>query len=239
MNYRKQEVTGILLCVLALCIFLSFVTYSPLETPSGLSPAISQTNIKRMLAYSTVAHAGYLMIGLAAISSSGTANEIAHGTSSVLYYLGGYALTNLAAFSAVIAISNRIESDTINDYAGMGSRAPYMSAILAFAMISLTGIPPTVGFMVKLYIFGIAISSGWAWLVLVGVINSVVSAYYYLRVVKVMYLSPPLSKEPISSGVSLRLALLATGICVVILGLYPRPLLELAITAAEALASIS
>ena len=142
---------------------------------------------------------------------------------------------NLAAFSAVIAISNRIESDRIVDFAGMGRRAPYLAAVLAFAMISLTGVPPTVGFMVKIYIFGAAVSSGLAWLVVVGVINSVVSAYYYLRVVKVMYLSPPESEEPITSGLPLRVAVLATTAGVLVFGVYPKPLLELARTAAEVL----
>ena len=139
----------------------------------------------------------------------------------------------------MIAISDRIDSDEISDYAGMGRRAPYLAAVLAFAMISLTGIPPTVGFMVKIYVFGAAVSSGLAWLAVVGVVNSVVSAYYYLRVIKVMYLSDPTEEASLASGIPLRIALLVSTAGVIVFGLYPRPLLELARSAAEVLVPLS
>ena len=212
-----------------------FAVLAALSMSVGNLVAIAQSNIKRMLAYSTVAHAGYMLVGLAAVAARASDDHGPIGASGVLFYLGGYAVMNLAAFSAVIAISNHIKSDRIVDFAGMGRRAPYLAAVLAFAMISLTGVPPTVGFMVKIYIFGAAVSSGLAWLVVVGVINSVVSAYYYLRVVKVMYLSPPESEEPITSGLPLRVAVLATTAGVLVFGVYPKPLLELARTAAQVL----
>lgn len=212
-----------------------FAILAALSMSIGNLVAIPQTNIKRMLAYSTVAHAGYIMVGLAAAASRTASDQPAFGPSGVLFYLGGYALMNLAAFSAVIAISNRIESDRIQDYAGMGRRAPFPAAVLAFAMISLTGVPPTVGFMAKIYIFGSAVNSDLAWLAIVGGINSVVSAYYYVRVIKVMYLSEPVSDEPVSSGLAVRLAMFATILGVLVFGLYPRPLLEFARSAADIL----
>ena len=212
-----------------------FAVLAALSMTVGNLVAIPQNNIKRMLAYSTIAHAGYLMVGLAAAASRANGDQGAIGPSGVLFYLAGYAAMNLAAFSAVIAVSNRINSDQIGDFAGMARRAPYLAAVLAFAMVSLTGVPPTVGFMAKVYIFGAAVDSGLAWLAVVGVINSVVSAYYYLRVVKVMYLAEPASEEPTGSGVPMRLALLATSVGVVLFGIYPRPLLELARAAAEVL----
>ena len=214
-----------------------FAVLSAISMSIGNLVAIPQRNIKRMLAYSTVAHAGYLLVGLAAVASRAPAGAEAGGPTGVLFYLGGYAATNLAAFAAVIAISNRIGSDQIDDYAGMGRRAPYLAGALALAMISLTGIPPTVGFMVKVNIFGAAVNSGLAWLAVVGGINSVVSAYYYLRVVKVMYLSPPASEEPVASDLPLRLAVVSTVAGVIFFGLYPTPLLNMARTAAEALFS--
>ena len=201
--------------------------------------AISQTNIKRLLAYSTIAHAGYLMIGVAAVAARSAGGEDSIGPTGVLYYLGGYATMNLAAFAAVIAISNRIGSDDIADFAGLGVRAPFLAAVLAFAMVSLTGVPPTVGFMVKIYIFGAALNTGLAWLALVGVLNSVVSAYYYFRVVKVMYLGSPATAEPVTAGLPIRAAALATAAGVLSFGLYPRPLLELAKAAAEVLTGVS
>ena len=214
-----------------------FAALAALSMTLGNLVAIAQNNIKRMLAYSTVAHAGYLMVGLASVAARSPDGETAIGPSGVLFYLGGYAIMNLAAFSAVIAISSKINSDQIDDFAGMGRRAPYIAAVLAFAMISLTGVPPTVGFMVKLYIFGAAVSSNLAWLAVVGVVNSVVSAYYYLRVVKVMYMSPPPTEESVPSGFPLRLAVLVTSAAIVFFGVYPRWLLELARTAAEVLAA--
>ena len=143
----------------------------------------------------------------------------------------------MAAFIAIIVISNRIASDRIEDFAGMGRRAPYLAAVLGFALISLTGIPPTVGFMVKVFIFGSAITSGLTWLAVVGVINSVVSAYYYLRVVKVMYLAPPTSDEPVTAGIPVRLAIATTLAAVLFFGIYPTPLLNAARKAAEVLLS--
>ena len=216
-----------------------FAVLAALSMTLGNLVAIPQNNIKRMLAYSTVAHAGYLMVGVAAVAARGSGDLGALGPSGVLFYLGGYAVMNLAAFSAIIAISNRIESDDIADYAGMSRRAPYLAAVLAFAMVSLTGVPPTVGFMVKIYIFGAAVNSGLAWLVVVGVVNSVVSAYYYLRVVKVMYLSPPPTEGPIPSDVPVRLAALGAMAGVLFFGIYPQPLLDLARTAADVLVPLS
>ncbi len=212
-----------------------FAVIAAISMTVGNFVAIPQRNIKRMLAYSTVAHAGYIMVGLAAVSSRAAEGQESVGASGVLFYLAGYAATNLAAFSAVIAISNRIESDRIDDFAGMGQRAPYLAAALAFAMVSLTGVPPTVGFMVKIYIFGAAIGSGLAWLAVVGVLNSVVSAYYYLRVVRVMYLGTPTSDEPVRTDLPLRITLAGAAAGIIVFGLYPRPLLELARAAAEVL----
>ena len=212
-----------------------FAVIAALSMTVGNLVAIAQSNIKRMLAYSTVAHAGYLLVGLAAVASRAPADQGDVGPTGILFYLGGYAATNLAAFSAVIAISNRTGSDAIDSFAGMARRAPYLAAALAFSMVSLIGVPPAVGFIVKVYIFGAAVSSGLAWLAIVGVINSVVSAYYYVRVIKVMYLSEPVAVEPVRPGVPMRLAVLTASVAVLVFGVYPAPLLEMARAAAGAL----
>ncbi len=210
-----------------------FAILSALSMSVGNMVAIAQNNIKRMLAYSTVAHAGYLMVGLAAIARS--QGEVSIGPTGVLFYLGAYAATNLAAFFAIIAISNKIGSDTIDDYAGMGRRAPFLAIVLAFSMVSLIGLPPTAGFMAKVYIFGAAVKSDLIWLAIVGVLNSAVSAYYYLRVVRVMYLSPPPSEERIPSSAPVRLAIAITSLAVAFFGIVPGPLLRLAERAADTL----
>ena len=196
--------------------------------------AIAQTNIKRLLAYSTIAHAGYLLVGVAAIAAT-TSDGVTIGPSSVLFYLGAYATTNLAAFFAVIGISNKVGTDLIADYAGIGRRAPLLALSLALAMVALIGVPPTGIFIAKLYIFGSAVHSDLLWLVVVGVGNSVLSAYYYLKVIRTMYLDPPTSEEPVPTSPSLRIALGISVIGVLAFGFLPGPLLKLAELSVETL----
>jgi NADH-quinone oxidoreductase subunit N len=203
-----------------------FAVMSACSMTIGNLIAIRQKDIKRLLAYSTIAHAGYILVGVASI------NGDIIGSSAVLFYLSGYAATNLAAFTVVIAISGRIGSFAIDDFAGMARRAPYLSAVLAFSMVSLIGLPPAVGFVTKMYIFGSALESNLEWLAVVGVANSVVSAYYYLRVVKVMYLSPANSEDPIQVGLSMKVATIVSFVGLLGFGLYPTPLLKLAAAAA-------
>ncbi|MBM3948039.1 MAG: NADH-quinone oxidoreductase subunit N [SAR202 cluster bacterium] len=197
--------------------------------------AIPQRNIKRMLAYSTIAHAGYLLVGLAAATSRASEGNLLGGPTGILFYLGGYAVTNMAAFGAVIAISNKTGSDRIEDFAGMARRAPLLAAVLTLALVSLTGVPPTVGFMVKLNIFGAAVDSGLTWLAIAGALNSVISAYYYVRVVKVMYLSPPAAEERVPSPLPMTVAVTVAMAGVAFFGVYPAPLLDFARTAAATL----
>ncbi len=204
--------------------------------------AMAQNNIKRLLAYSTIAHAGYLLVGLAAIGSRSQelTGESTIGPSSVLFYLGAYAATNLAAFFAIIAISNKVNSDNIDDFAGMVRRAPFLAFALALALIALIGVPPTGIFIAKLYIFSAAIKSDLLWLAIVGVINSVVSAYYYLRVVRVMYLEPAPSEERVPSSLAFRMALGVSALGILIIGTVGAgPLLRLAEIAAGALPHVA
>jgi NADH-quinone oxidoreductase subunit N len=198
--------------------------------------AIAQSNIKRLLGYSSIAQAGYLLIGVAAIAGrSQEAADRALGIESVLFYLGGYAAMNLAAFFAVIAITNRTGNDEIEGLAGMGRRAPLLAAVLAFALLALTGIPPTVGFMGKLFIFNAAVNADLAWLAIVGVVNSVVSAYYYMGVIKTMYLRDAEDDSPVGVAAPAKVALGVTAGGVIVLGLWPGGLLEVARTAAVGL----
>jgi NADH-quinone oxidoreductase subunit N len=178
------------------------------------------------------------MVGLAAIAARDPGSGAADGPTGVLFYLAGYAATNLAAFAAVIAISNRVGSDRITDFAGMGRRSPWLAAGLAFALISLTGVPPTVGFMVKLNIFSAVASSGLSWLVLAGTLSSVVSAYYYMRVVKVMYLSEPVDEWRVTVDRPLQMALGVSTAALLFFGIYPTPLIRMATTAAEVLSVV-
>lgn len=158
--------------------------------------AIAQSNIRRLFGYSSIAHAGYLLIGVAAgVQNAPAAPQAplfaAIGPDSVLFYLGAYTAANLTAFFAIAAISDRIGSDRINDYSGLFTRNPALAITLALALIALIGVPPTGIFIAKLYIFTAAVDSGLAWLAIIGVINSAVSAYYYIRIIRLMFLGQP------------------------------------------------
>lgn len=201
-----------------------FAVLAAISMTFGNLVAIAQTNIKRMLGYSSIAHAGYIMVGLAAIGKL--------GISGVLFFLAGYAFANLGAFIAIIAISNKTGSDEIADYSGMARRSPVIAFVLMLCLISLIGIPPAVGFIAKFYIFNAAIQADLLWLVILGALNSVISAYYYLRVVRLMYTGDPVSEEPIPSSRVLRLSLAIAAAGVLALGIYPWLVLRFAETAA-------
>jgi len=194
-----------------------FAVLSAIGMTLGNVIAIAQTNIKRMLAYSSIAHSGYIMIGLAVVGLSQATDML--GQSSLLFYVVAFALADLVAFTAVIAISNKVNSDLIRDYAGMGKQSPIL--------------PPTAGFIAKFYIFTGAIGNGLLWLVIVAVVNSVISAYYYLRVVKVMWLGEPIHGGKVPSSLALRLALAISCLGVLILGIAPDFLMKLAETATK------
>ncbi len=196
--------------------------------------AIAQSNIKRLMGYSTIAHAGYLLVGLAAVSANSDGG-VTVGPSSVLFYLGAYAATNLTAFFAIIAISNKVQSDQIADFAGASRRSPYVALALALALVALIGVPPTGVFIAKLYIFNAAIKADLLWLAIIGVINSVVSAYYYLKIIRVMYLEEPADEEKAPSSPVFRIGLGLAALGVLFIGIAPGPLLRVAEIAADAL----
>jgi len=210
---------------------LIFAVLSAIGMTLGNLAAIPQANIKRMLSYSSIAQAGYLMVGLATVGLSPAADIL--GRSGLLFFLVSYALTNLGAFIAIIAISNKLDSDLIDDYSGMGKRAPLLALALTLCLISLIGLPPAAGFMAKFYIFSGAVHHGLLWLVVIAVINSVISAYYYLRVVKVMWLGEPASEEKVPSSGALRIALSLSCLGVLLLGVVPGYIMKLAGMAAS------
>ncbi len=212
-----------------------FAILAAISMTLGNILAIPQTNIKRMLGYSSIAQAGYLMVGLATMGMSPAADVL--GRSGILFFLASYAVTNLGAFIAIIAISNKIDSDLIQDFSGMGKRAPVLAAALTLCLISLIGMPPAAGFMAKFYIFSGAVQHGLLWLVIVAVINSVISAYYYLRVAKVMWFGEPAAEEKVPSSGALRFALGLSCLGVMVLGIIPAFMMNLAEAAARMFAS--
>ncbi len=199
--------------------------------------AIAQRNINRLFGYSTIAHAGYILVGVAAIATVNGANAL--GPSSVLFYLAAYTAANLTAFFAMVCISHRIDSAEIEDYAGMIRRSPFFAITLALALIALIGVPPTGLFIAKIYIFAAAINTGeslMTWLVIIGVVNSVVSAYYYLRIIKVMFLQPAINPQRVGASWPVNVALGVATLSMLWLGVAPNTLLSAAEQAATALA---
>jgi len=179
-------------------------------------------NIKRMLAYSSIAHAGYILIALV----SGQA-----ATSSALFYLLAYTLTNLGAFAAVIALADGVrERLKVSDYAGVARDHARIAVALAICLLSLAGFPPFAGFVSKFLLFSSAVEQGWTWLAVVGVLNSVVSVYYYARPIVQMYMEDPTAEweKPIRIAPLVALALLIAVVGVIALGLFPSPAIALA-----------
>ncbi len=208
----------------------------------GNAVAIAQSNIRRLFGYSTIAHAGYLLVGVAA---SVKAVEVipdvpvfsSIGLDSVLFYLVAYTAANLTAFFAIAAISERVGSDRISDYAGVFTRSPALAITLALALIALIGVPPTGIFIAKLYVFTAAVDSGLAWLAIVGVVNSAVSAYYYIRIIRVMFLqqAPVAPGAPPSRNPAPWAALGVAAAVLVFLGVAPGFVMEAAGAAVSAL----
>jgi len=212
---------------------LMFGVFAVASMLFGNIAALLQKDARRLLGYSSIAQAGNIGVGLAAVAMGSTL-----GASGVLFFLGTYVATNLGAFFAVIAISERIGSYQISDYAGLIKRSPVLSAILVLCLLSLTGIPPTAGFIAKIYIFNSAVQTGEQWLVAIvaiAVINTAISAFYYLRWARTIVLEEPKDETRFSATGPMQAMLAAAAIGVIFLGVVPSPLLNAAQRAAEAL----
>ena len=174
---------------------------------------LQQTNIKRLLAYSSVAHAGYTLIGAVALSQLGAA--------SVVFYLAAYIATNLLAFGIVMAFSRVTGLEDIKDYAGMSRRSPWLGLMMLAAFLSLAGMPPFGGFVAKVFVFAAGVQAGYTWLVIVGILNSIIGVYYYLNVLKFVYLyrMPEQDEEnhpvPLTRPYAIALAVLALGVILI------------------------
>jgi NADH-quinone oxidoreductase subunit N len=187
----------------------------------GNLTAMRQTNIKRMLAYSSIAQAGYILVGIVSIV------PFTVGVHGVLLYLMAYLFTNGGVFIAVIAFSHVTNSDEIEDYTGLVRRAPALAAVMVVFFMSLAGLPPTAGFVGKLFVFGSAVQAGYYYLAIIGVLNSVISVAYYFNVVRRMFFLPPPTEERLSLPRFPMVAVLISVVMVLLIGLYPQPLIDL------------
>jgi NADH-quinone oxidoreductase subunit N len=200
-------------------VVISFL--SALTLIFGNVLAIAQSNIKRMLGYSSIAHAGYILIAVAASFNN------PDGISAALFYMFAYTFTNLGAFAVAVAVERKEgEGVMLDDYKGLARRYPWVAICMAFFMLSLTGIPPTAGFTAKFYVFRTGIEAGLVWLVLIGIITSVISAYYYLRVVFLMYFHDGEGQMVLKPA--LLSAIVVTAVATLLLGILPGAWWELA-----------
>lgn len=195
---------------------------SALTMVVGNIVAIAQTNIKRMLAYSSIAHAGYLLMALVPYGSAAVVHD---SVASLLFYLVAYGFTGLGAWAVVVAVEHAEGKGLqINDYAGLGRKSPWLAACMAIFMLSFAGIPPTLGFFGKFYLFSTAVRGGFVGLAVIAVITSLISAYYYLRVIVVMYMRP--GEPEVARDVWATVTAVAAAVAVIVIGLASAPFFQ-------------
>jgi NADH-quinone oxidoreductase subunit N len=196
----------IVLCVLSLLL--------------GNVVAIAQTNLKRMLAYSTISHVGFVLMGFIAGSEE--------GIEAAMFYTMTYVLMAAAAFGMIIVLSRRgFEAERLEDFRGLNQRSPWFALMMLLIMFSMAGVPPLVGFYAKLTVLSAVVESGLVWLAITGVVLAVVGAFYYLRIVWFMYFADPVDQAPLSSALDLKLVISANSLILLLLGIFPAFLLDL------------
>jgi NADH-quinone oxidoreductase subunit N len=196
------------------------VILAVLSMAVGNITAIAQTNLKRMLAYSTIAHMGFLLLGILAAGPE--------GYSASMFYVMAYVIMTSGAFGTILLLSRRgFEADQLDDFKGLNQRSPWYAAMMLLLMISMAGVPLSIGFFAKLSVLSAALNAGLVWLVVVAVMLSLVGAYYYLRIIKLMYMDAPTDTAPLEARPDVKVLLSINGLAILVLGLVPQPLLAL------------
>lgn len=186
----------------------------------GNLSAIAQTNLKRMLAYSTISHIGFLLFGLMSANLNGFASS--------MFYISAYVLMTLAGFGMILLLSRKgFEADKLDDLKGLNQRSPWAAFLMLITMFSMAGIPPTIGFYAKFTVLQAAWQAGFTWPVVLAVLMAVIGAFYYLRIVKLMYFDEPLALDPISAPVDMQFVLSINALALLLIGLLPQTLMNL------------
>jgi NADH-quinone oxidoreductase subunit N len=193
----------------------------------GNITAIAQTNLKRMLAYSTIGHMGFLLLGVLA------GDLIGYGAG--MFYVVVYVLMNLGAFGMIMLLARAgFEAENLDDFRGLNQRSPWYAFIMLLLMFSMAGVPPTVGFYAKLMVLQAVVNAGFVWLAVVAVLFSLIGAFYYLRLVKLMYFDTPVDTAPIEARLDVRVLMSANGLAVLVFGIVPEYLMGLCLAAIQA-----
>jgi NADH-quinone oxidoreductase subunit N len=202
----------------------------------GNITAIAQTNLKRMLAYSAIAHMGFMLLGLLSGMVEGNWLNREDAYTASLFYIIVYAIMTVGAFGMLLLLSRAgFDCERLEDMRGLNRRSPWYALMMMILMLSLAGLPPTVGFYAKLVVLSAAVNAGWIWLAVAAVILSVVGAFYYLRVVKLMYFDEPVDAAPVSGSLDVRVLMSANGLVVLAFGILPGPLMALCLVAIQTL----
>lgn len=211
------------------------VVLSIVSLAIGNLTAIVQTNLKRMLAYSTISHMGFILLGMLSGVVANKADGAANAYSSSMFYSITYMLTTLGTFGLILIRTRKgFEAETLDDLKGMSRRHPWFALLMLVMMFSMAGIPPTVGFYAKLSVLQAVVKAGMSWLAVVAVIFSLIGAFYYLRIVKLMYFDAPAGEEPLEASTGLRSVLSLNGLAIILLGLFPAALMNLCYEAIRA-----
>ncbi len=199
------------------------IVLSVLSLAVGNIIAIAQTNLKRMLAYSTISHVGFILLGILA----GTAE----GYSSAMFYTIAYAMMSLGSFGIIMLMSRKgFEADNITDLTGLNQRSPWFAFIMMVLMLSMAGVPPTVGFWAKLAVLTAVVDVDLVWMAIIAVFFSIIGIFYYLRIIKVMYFDDAVDTQPLECGRDMQITLSANGLAILALGLYPAALMSLCVS---------
>ncbi len=204
------------------------IVLSVLSMAVGNLAAIAQTSLKRMLAYSAISHMGFMLLGIVTGVVSGDPRYALNAYSSSMFYVISYVLMSAGAFGVILLMAKAgFEADNLDDYKGLNKRSPWFAAIMMMLMFSMAGVPFFVGFFAKFSVLQAVVAANYLWLAIVAILFSLIGAFYYLRVVKLMYFDAPESETPISAPLDMRLLISLNGIAVAALGIFPQVLMSL------------
>jgi NADH-quinone oxidoreductase subunit N len=204
------------------------VILSVLSMAIGNLAAIAQTNLKRMLAYSAISHMGFMLLGIVTGVVGGDARYALNAYSSAMFYVLAYVVMTTGTFGMILLMARAgFEAEDLDDYKGLNKRSPWFAGIMLMMMFSMAGIPFFVGFFAKFSVLQAVVAAGYIWLAVVAVLFSLIGAFYYLRVVKMMYFDPPADASPLTAGMDMRILISANGLAVALLGIFPQMLMSL------------
>lgn len=207
---------------------MMLIILAVLSMAIGNLAAIAQTNLKRMLAYSTISHMGFMLLGITTGVVGGDARYALNAYSSAMFYVIAYVLMSTASFGMILLMSRAgFEADNLDDFKGLNKRSPWFAGVMLMIMFSMAGVPFFIGFFAKFSVLQAVVAAGYMWLAIVAVLFSLIGAFYYLRVVKLMYFDAPLDETPIQAGMDMRILISANGLAIGLLGVFPQVIMSL------------